>query len=114
MELKGTNGRAIVKELDGRRYLISYWTIVCYVDKDGSFHRTWDGYSQTTVHNHVFKFIQRSISKREWEAMPVENLPEGLSRLDVMDYETRNRVIPQYMNNYYMGESYRKGWSYGF
>lgn len=56
-------------------YLKSYNTIVCYVDTDGVFHRTWKGYSATTM-RHIKEFttqiLGRAITKKEWDSMTIE------------------------------------------
>ena len=111
--LDGHSNRAIEVHHNGMRFLISYWTIVAYEDSEGKFHRLWDGYSQTTVKNHVAIF-GHNFSKKEWEALPVESLPKGVSSYDIMDYETRNREIKNYSESFYYGTSYSRGWSYGF
>jgi hypothetical protein len=62
---------------DGRHYwLRSYNTIVMRYDSDSNtFHRLWWGWSATTA-RHVDAFLaylrHHTISKSEWETMPVE------------------------------------------
>lgn len=59
-------------------FLISYNTIVCYLDEKG-LHRTWNGWSATTA-RHVTAFLtryayskfKRGLSKKEWNMLPVE------------------------------------------
>lgn len=75
---KSFYGKAhILESDDGNIYLRSYDTIVCYIDKDGCFHRTWGGYSATTQ-RHVNSFMyEYGISpqrrgKKAWEQMEVE------------------------------------------
>ena len=41
---------------DSNIYLLSYSTIVCYVDVNGNFFRLWEGESQTTM-RHVNAFL---------------------------------------------------------
>lgn len=52
--------------------LRSYYTDVAYFDHDGKFHKTWDGYSATTL-KHINMFRKRSgfapLNKREWVEM---------------------------------------------
>lgn len=111
--LDGYSNRAMVISKNDYEFLLSYWTIVGYKDKEGNFHRTWDGYSQTTVHNHVYKF-GFNFSKKEWEDLPLEKLPEGMGYYDIVDKSTSERDIPNYSENYWAGSSYSKGYSYGF
>lgn len=61
-------------EVDG--VLVSYETAVARVEKDGSFHRLWGGWTATTG-RHINAFRQShgmgKITKGEWEEMEVEN-----------------------------------------
>ena len=76
---KSFNGLAYVKRLPtlGVTYLISYSTYVCFYDIKGRFHRTWRGWSRTTM-RHVVEFMKQfghgvgPLTKKEWEALPVE------------------------------------------
>lgn len=62
----------------GNVLLKSYNTIVCYLDKDYGFHRTWDGYSATSM-RHIREFVlqqlEHNITKKEWSSMTVEQEP---------------------------------------
>lgn len=54
---KSFYGKAtVIYTPDNCKYLRSYNTIVCYVDAFGIFHRTWDGYSATTM-RHINSFL---------------------------------------------------------
>lgn len=52
--------------------LRSYQTDVAYFDHDGKFHKTWDGYSATTL-KHINLFREKRglapLNKREWVEM---------------------------------------------
>lgn len=55
---KSFYGKAVaLKSTDGTWWCRSYNTIVCSVDKNGTFHRHWDGYSATTM-QHINAFIR--------------------------------------------------------
>ena len=74
---KSFYGKAIViKDDNGNKYLQSYDTVVCAIDKKGDFHRFWDDYSATTM-NHINDFIyQYDIEgggKHWWESLEVES-----------------------------------------
>jgi len=77
---KSFNKLAHVKRLStiGATYLVSYTTYVCFYDVKGRFHRTWHGWSRTTM-RHVVEFVKQfgngvgPLTKREWEALPVED-----------------------------------------
>lgn len=56
---------------------MSYSTVVCFIDKDRKLHRTWWGYSKTTmfhINEFVKQFINSSmfISASDWRNMEVE------------------------------------------
>lgn len=77
--VKSFYGRArVCDDGYGNRCLVSYRTAVCWIDAGGNFHRTWDDWSATTA-RHVDEFrVQNGlgrISKREWEALEVEQHP---------------------------------------
>lgn len=91
-KIDGYSDRAFIVEKGARRFLVSYWTIVCYTDENGKFHRTWGGWSLTTVNNHVKKFGY-SFSKKKWEALPCEDLPADIEEHDVITFEDANRTI---------------------
>ena len=42
---------------DENKYLLSYNTVVCYVDENNNFYRLWDGESTTTT-RHVNAFLK--------------------------------------------------------
>lgn len=104
-KLDGYSNRAMVKKIRDCEFLISYWTVVGYKDADGKFHRTWNGYSDTTVHNHVRKF-GFNYSKKEWENLPLEKFPYDFSENDIMTREEENRAIPRYSYCFNSGRSY--------
>ena len=58
--------------------LKSYNTIVCYVDANDVLHKTWKGYSNTTM-RHVREFVlqqlDHNITKKEWSSMTLEPEP---------------------------------------
>ena len=57
-------------------YLRSYNTIVCSIDKNGTFRRHWGGYSATTM-RHVNEFMKQyglpDGGKKFWESQEVVN-----------------------------------------
>lgn len=61
----------------GMNYLKSYDTIVCYTDTKGRFHRTWDGYSSTSM-RHINAFCKamniNGGGKKWWEELKVEKI----------------------------------------
>ena len=72
---KSYYGKAIIREENGEKLLRSYETIVCkYNPETGKFTRLWGGWSRTTA-NHVNDFRRLyglpTLSKKEWEAIPV-------------------------------------------
>lgn len=77
---KSFNKLAHVKRLPalGVTYLVSYSTYVCFYDAMDRFHRAWCGWSRTTM-RHVVEFVKQfgrgvgPLTKREWEALPVED-----------------------------------------
>lgn len=74
---KSYYGKASVCEVNtGNKYLRSYKTIVAMIDKDGIFHKLWDGYSATTAkHIHTFRILYclDGICKKEWDCLPAEH-----------------------------------------
>ena len=70
-------GKASVIEENGEKFLKSYETIVCKIDKNGNFIKLWDGYSTTTM-RHINAFLAKfgiygsEGSKKWWKALPVE------------------------------------------
>lgn len=70
--------KATIIEDDDVVYLKSYTTIVGFINK-GIFHRTWEGYSRTTM-RHVNAFLNTynvfgEGNKTWWEGLPVESIP---------------------------------------
>ena len=77
-------GKARVRvDDDGNKFLISYGTPVCWVDKaTGNFHRLWDGWSSTTG-RHVKEFWKQCggagrCDKTAWDELEVEEPPYPL------------------------------------
>lgn len=72
---KSFYGKAKVIEEGNRIFLQSYNTIVGYIS-EGKFHRTWNGYSATTV-RHVSSFCEMyglgTVNKGKWDAMEIES-----------------------------------------
>ena len=110
--------RAFFVDRFGFRFIVSYYTIVGYIDSNKQFHKTWDGYSNTTVKNHVAK-SGYSFSKKEWIALPVETLPcyngFNLGYYDIVSYADSNRNL-NLMTDYKPGRifQYYPKYSYGF
>ena len=73
---KSFYGKAKVIMEENRILLKSYNTIVGYIS-EGKFHRTWDGYSQTTV-RHINSFCKMygldTVNKAKWDAMEIESV----------------------------------------
>ena len=72
---KSFYGKAVViKDSNGNKYLQSYNTVVCAIDKQGNFYRLWDGYSVSTM-NHINDFLyQNDIDgggKKWWQSLKV-------------------------------------------
>lgn len=83
-----TGNAIVIIDEDGTKRLMSYYTEVARVDPDGSFHKSWDGYSVSTA-NHVRMFareyapkwlarlgmcadgVYRGTFKSNWIAMPL-------------------------------------------
>ena len=72
---KSFYGKAKIIEEGKKAYLQSYNTIVGYIS-EGKFHRTWNGYSATTV-RHVSSFCEMyglgTVNKGKWDAMEIES-----------------------------------------
>lgn len=71
---KSFYGKAyIIRRTDGIIELMSYDTIVGFIDRN-QFHRTWNGYSVTTL-NHVNSFLQEfglsGGNKAWWNSLPI-------------------------------------------
>ncbi len=60
---------------DGYTVLYSYTTAVCEISPDGKLHRTWAGYSATTM-KHVNDFMVQygfgGCGAERWRSFPVE------------------------------------------
>jgi len=112
-KIDGYSDRAYFVDRFNRRFIVSYYTIVGYIDCRGRFHRTWGGYSKTTVDKHIaasgFYF-----SKKDWEKLPVENLPKykgfQLGYYDIVSYSDSRRNLKLMTDNPY----YYPRFSYGF
>ena len=69
---KSFNNRAKVLETENGYYLLSYNTIVCYLDKPGNintqFCKCWGGYSVTTMRhiNAFMRFNGLSLGGKKW------------------------------------------------
>ena len=75
---KSFYGKATVTEYrTGEKILRSYNTDVARITADGSFLRTWAGWSATTA-RHVNEFRRQNgfaaLSKKEWEQLPVSEI----------------------------------------
>lgn len=75
---KSFYGKATVTEYrTGEKILRSYNTDVARITADGSFLRTWAGWSATTT-RHVNEFRKQNgfaaLSKKEWERLPVSEI----------------------------------------
>lgn len=75
---KSFYGKAVVSEYGtGEKILRSYDTDVARITADGSFLRTWAGWSATTA-RHINEFRRQNgfaeLSKKEWEQIPVSKL----------------------------------------
>lgn len=71
---------ALVSKHTPEKLLVSYDTIVAKINPDGSFHRTWSGWSVSTA-RHVRLFVAEycpamvgKTGKAAWEAMKVEKV----------------------------------------
>ena len=69
---KSFYGKANVIESKGLKLLRSYETIVCYFDKKGKLHRTYEFWSVTTG-RHIASFC--NLGKKDFEKLPVEKVP---------------------------------------
>ena len=107
-KIDGYSNRAFFIDDNGYRFIVSYYTIVGYI-YNGQFHRTWAGYSKTTVQNHIAK-SGFYFSKKEFESLPVENLPGNYSYYDIVSFENRNRDLKLMTDN----GRYWPHYSYGF
>ena len=71
---------ALISKRTPEKLLVSYKTIVAKVGPDGSFHRTWNGWSVSTA-RHVRMFVAEycpamvgKTNKAQWQAMKVEKV----------------------------------------
>ena len=71
---------ALIDKHTPAKLLVSYDTIVAKIEPDGSFHRTWSGWSVSTA-RHVRLFVAEycpamvgKTKKAAWEAMKVESV----------------------------------------
>ena len=81
---KSFYGKAKITEYpDGTIVLTSYKTEVAYIDGEG-FHRTWGGYSVTTM-NHINSFLDTfgitGGGKTWWESLKVEPMKSWVKML---------------------------------
>lgn len=54
---KSFYGKAkVIEDENGEIFLQSYNTLVCYIDKNGTIKKLWDGYSATTM-KHINNFL---------------------------------------------------------
>lgn len=92
---KSFYGKARTLSVNGvGMFLISYDTIVCYIDDKG-LHRTWDKWSATTA-RHITAFLttyqpskfKTGLSKKEWLALPVEECPVDGYDIPYGNYKT--------------------------
>ena len=101
-ELIPTNGRksfygkAKVIEHNGEKFLQSYNTIVCKIDKNGKFVKMWDGYSTTTM-THINSFADlfniKGHGKKWYESFETsDSMTDCLSIIDSLKimYTRRN------------------------
>lgn len=69
----------VLEKEDGRRFLMSYKTPVCYLDKNNQFVRLWNGYSATTM-RHINAFLALYLvdggGKAWWNKQPVHKVQE--------------------------------------
>ena len=74
---KSFYGKCKVFEMeDGSKVLRSYDTYVCKISPDKTFHKTWWGYSFTTM-RHINAFLDyykiEGGGKKWWESLPCED-----------------------------------------
>ena len=91
-------GKAIVEDWGVVKLLVSYKTVVAYINRDG-FHRTWNDWSLTTM-NHIKAFCYEygitnnmwSLNKKWWMSLPIEPLPKNMNKstdFDMDEYRMR-------------------------
>lgn len=71
---------ALIDKHTPAKLLVSYDTVVAKIEPDGSFHRTWSGWSVSTA-RHVRLFVAEycpamvgKTNKAQWQAMKVEKV----------------------------------------
>lgn len=79
-------------------FLISYSTIVCYIDDKG-LHRTWNDWSLTTSRHitafltrYAYKDFKRGLSKKEWKELPVEKSPVDIDDIYALCGDTHYSI----------------------
>ena len=60
-----------VVNVGGKDVLISYSTPIAFWDN--GLHRLWSGWSRTSM-GHIRRAFGKSISKADWESLPLETL----------------------------------------
>lgn len=91
-------------ELGGKKYLVSYRTIVCSVNENGRFEKYWNDYSVTTL-NQINRFLEMlyeeygtiawdaekgtiaGFNRKEWEGM-------GTTLLNIVAYDKIKPFFP--------------------
>ena len=73
---KSYYGKAkVIEDENGEIYLQSYYTLVCYINKNGDIKRLWPGYSVTTM-KHINDFLdlfnKPGGGKKWWDSLEVE------------------------------------------
>lgn len=71
--LDGYSKRAALIDDNGAAWVRSYNTIVARVYPNGGIDKCWDGYSKTTL-KHISLALGRTISKAEWNALPLADI----------------------------------------
>lgn len=81
----------------GKKYLVSYETIVCMIDESGNFHKFWDDYSVTTM-NHINRFCKlfnvSGYGKHDYLSLDTE-------KVDYNDYLKIKPLITPVKTSYY-------------
>ena len=105
-ELKATSqksyyGKANVLELpNGQKYLISYRTVVCMINRLGHVKRFWNDYSATTG-KHINDFLRLygvpGGGAAWWRGLPVEDVNKYIDAGTKYYYTN----IPRYIATYY-------------
>ena len=70
---KSFYGKAKERTENGETILQSYNTDVCKIDRDGNFHKLWNGYSKTTLAHVVAFCVEHGIEyggKKWWVSLP--------------------------------------------